>query len=118
MGRSLVFDYMNKDEVQAHIEVNYETGEVICIEYCDVVHFQFLGLMPKTIESVLTVMETMCIPRGRQDVDEILGMMGLKEYNPVEILRHTHGHTMSNNRWIRFEGETIKWSDVNVLRPN
>ncbi len=37
-----------------------------------------------------------------------------ESYNPWEIVRKTHGFLWDDYMWIRFEGETLTWEDVNL----
>lgn len=116
MGNVLIFDWMCEDEVYAHVEVNFDTEDVKCEEYCDELALQFMGKLPHTIESVATALELRCIPKERPDVDEVLGWMGINGYNPFEIVKVTHGYVPSDNLWIRFEGEDLKWEDVKLVK--
>ena len=55
-----------------------------------------------------------CWDRRREDIDEILVHLGLKEYNPYEIVRKTHGVSWNDYIWFRFPGEKLTSRDVLV----
>ncbi len=60
------------------------------------------------------ILELRCFEKGRPDIDEILKHLGLKEYNPYEIVRKTHGVSHNDFIWFRFPGENITSKDVLV----
>lgn len=119
MGKMLVFDWMNINEVVAHVEVNCETKEVSCIELSEEIPLRFLDERPKTVESVLSKMRSRCFEESRPDKKELLESLGLTQYSPLDIVRKTHGHTNRDDLWFRFEGENLEYfSDINVVRPS
>lgn len=118
MEKKVVFDWMLINEVVAHVEIDRISGKVECTEFTDKMPYMFLGRRPHTIESVLSKFKDRCFSEGRPDKKEILESMGLKEYNPYEIVRFTHGHTNRDDCWVRFEGEDLEYyRGVNCLRP-
>jgi hypothetical protein len=54
--------------------------------------------------------------RARPDCDELLNYLGLETYNPYEIVQKTHGVCPDDYWWLKFDGEEINWSDVNVYK--
>ncbi len=60
------------------------------------------------------IFEMRCWERERADINEILGNLGLKEYNPYEIVRKTHGVSYNDYIWFRFPGEQLTSKDVLV----
>lgn len=119
MAKMLIFDWMCIDEVLAHIEVNLETREVKAEEYNSNPRYQFFVKRPHTIESIVAKFKSRCFEEGRPDKDEILESMGLRSYSPLDIVRHTHGHTNRDDFWVRFEGEDLDYfRDINVMRPS
>ena len=60
------------------------------------------------------ILEMRCWDRRREDIDEILVHLGLKEYNPYEIVRKTHGVSWNDYIWFRFPGEKLTSRDVLV----
>lgn len=118
MAKMLIFDWMNKNTVLSHIEVNLETKEVKAQEFYDEQIYQFFVKRPHTIKSIVDKFRSRCFEESRPDKDEILESMGLRSYSPLDIVMHTHGHTNRDDFWVRFEGETLEYfKDINVMRP-
>ena len=44
------------------------------------------------------LLESRCVPKTRRDIDDILDFLGLKEYNPLEILKITKGELLSDKK--------------------
>lgn len=106
------FDWMCRDEVYAHITVNKKTGEVTCEELQPVIWKQFFGKAHKDIPTMMHMMEMRLFDRNRPDAQDFLDYWGVKEYNPYELCRKTHGASLQDLFWIRWEGEDLTWDDV------
>lgn len=118
MGKVLVFDLMYKDEICTHVKADFGTKEVEDVQYSQVPHRTVFGKMPRTIDNLLWFLETRCVPRNRADLKEILEYNGIKEYDPLTIVRKTHGTAFHDDMWIQFEGENFKYEEVkNPTRP-
>jgi hypothetical protein len=51
-------------------------------------------------------LETRCVPRTRVDIDNLLKQKyNLREYSALGIVKRTHGVSMNDYIWIKFEGE-------------
>jgi hypothetical protein len=51
-------------------------------------------------------LETRCVPRTRVDIANLLRKKyKLREYNALAIVKQTHGVSMNDYIWIKFEGE-------------
>lgn len=44
-----------------------------------------------------------CIPEERDGLKEYLKVLGLYEYDPLEIIRKTEGRMAEDNQWVRLE---------------
>ena len=62
------------------------------------------------------IFEMRCWEKGRPDIMEILKNIGLSEYNPYEIVKHTHGVSYNDFIWFRFPGEKLTSKDVLVRK--
>lgn len=105
-------DVMHRDTVCTHIKVfsdlsvefeNYTDDYLLCA---------FGRAEAADAEMLLDLFEDRCFSRNRADCREILDMMGLKEYDPLDIVRITHGALVDDFTWIRFPGDTVTWSEI------
>ena len=48
-------------------------------------------------------LESRCVPCGRAGLREYLETLGLDEYDPLEIIKITHGRMAEDNQWINIE---------------
>lgn len=53
-----------------------------------------------------------CWDQNRVNLEEYLSKMGLKEFNPYQICRKTHGVMYQDKIWFKFEGENLTWEEV------
>lgn len=60
------------------------------------------------------ILRLRCFDEHRADCSEKLHALGLREYNPLEIVKITHGVTYNDYLWFRFPGEKLSASDVLV----
>ncbi len=74
-------------------------------------HLRFIG---RTRYQLGRILELRCWDKQRSDITEILAHLGLKEYNPYEIVRKTHGVSYNDYIWFRFPGEKRTSKDVLV----
>jgi len=61
------------------------------------------------------ILEDRCWDKNRPDLNKILKMMGLDEYNPYEICKRTHGRMYQDSIWFRFPGELITYQELNYV---
>lgn len=66
------------------------------------------------LERVYDFLKGRCYEDCRADLPEILKQAGMKENNPWEWMKITHGVTYEDMFWIRFPGETLTWNEVKV----
>ena len=55
------------------------------------------------------ILRSRCWDENRPDMDTLLGLIGLNEYNPYEICKKTHGKMAQDRTWFKFDGETINY---------
>lgn len=58
-------------------------------------------------------LEKRCFPKTRHNCKELLKSGGISYYNPLEIIKKTHGAMVDDLFWIKFEGEDLNWNDIN-----
>ena len=67
-----------------------------------------------TRNQLMEALKLRCLEEGRPDINEWLKYRGLSSYNPLEIVRKTHGVSYNDYIWIRFPGENLRAEDVLV----
>lgn len=102
MKRVLEFKWMDKDRVMSHVWVDKDGKDFIVesIDYDDRPIFNFFGKRPKTIESIHNKLRQRCFEETRPDRDELLALMGLTQYSPLDICLKTDGRMISDPFWI------------------
>lgn len=65
-----------------------------------------------SLERVYGFLKSRCYEDERADLKEILNQANLTSNNPWEWNKITHGVMWDDMIWIRFEGETLRWEDV------
>ena len=115
------FEVYWKDEITARVYVKKKN--VIVSRFSDNPGRQLFAEKKMTRYQLGKILELRCFEKGRPDIDEagktvsydeILKHLGLKEYNPYEIVRKTHGVSHNDFIWFRFPGENITSKDVLV----
>lgn len=109
--RDIKFDVMFKDEKVASIAV--KDNDVYVSIYTDIRYKQPFNKIV-SLEYIERFLEDRCIPRNRQNINEVLGNLGLENYDVIEILKKTHGVSFDDFWWIKFENEGLNWKDVKV----
>ena len=62
-------------------------------------------------------LESRCPPRERANIKELLSDWGLLEYDPLAIVKRTHGLMYADFIWVRFDDEDITYDEIKV-RPD
>lgn len=108
------FTVMCMDKPVANVEIS-DDKKTVKIEKLipDSILQPFSG-KKQDIERVYQFLKGRCYEDGRADLKEILNQAGLKNNNPWEWMKITHGVTYEDTYWIRFPGETLTWKEVKV----
>lgn len=69
-----------------------------------------------TFKDFLDFLESRCAPRTRYNIEDILKMYDIKFYDPLAMCRKSHGRTMSDYLWVKFNDEEVTWDQIK-LRP-
>ncbi len=67
-----------------------------------------------TIFELYNFLKDRCYEDGRADLNNILNKANLKDNNPYEWIKVSHGVTWEDYFWIREKGEDISWEEVRV----
>jgi len=105
------FKVMVRDTVVADVSI-LNNNEVSVKKYSENPAFQPFCGENQSIDRVYRFLQRRCFNPARPDKMEILSAMGLEEYDPVEIVKQTHGHMFHDFTWILFEGENYTWDDI------
>lgn len=69
-----------------------------------------------TREQAYKCLKTRCWDSSRPDIRELLVARGIKDYDPLEIVKKTHGVSWNDYLWIKFPGENLRAEDVLVRK--
>lgn len=58
------------------------------------------------------ILKSRCWQEDRADIDLILKKLGIEYYDPLEIVKKTHGISYNDFLWFQFAGEFLRWADV------
>lgn len=108
----LEFEFLYKDMICSRVRANFTTGVVESKDYVDELILTVFGKQEHNIDNLLLFFEERVFPSSRPDTYEMLEVMGLKEYNPLDICKKTHGKCLGDELWIRFKGEDLDWETV------
>lgn len=61
------------------------------------------------------ILKDRCWDEHRPDIDRILELIGLDEYNPYEICKRTHGRMYQDSIWFRFSGEVLTYEELKYV---
>ncbi|MFB5762353.1 hypothetical protein [Paenibacillus medicaginis] len=115
----LKFEVLEMDRVVAKVTVNYISQKVDLWQDrgVDPIFLPFPTKETIDVLDVLDYLESRCFPRTRHHADKLLKTLGLTEYDPVEIVKKTHGVIYDDYVWIRFDGEELTCKDVHPRHP-
>ncbi|MCL2054182.1 MAG: hypothetical protein FWG90_07075 [Oscillospiraceae bacterium] len=102
--------YMKQDEVMAVLFVDYKEGKVQVINYTDDIIGKPFGVnIAPDLTDFEEFLKERCFPEERYDKKLILRVLGLDYFEPLHIVRITHGRMVDDCYWIKFEGEDLQY---------
>lgn len=105
---------MLKDKCIATIEYDYSSKKVYVDNYISDPIFLPFGIKKNpTIKDLEDYLESRCFPRERANRKELLQELGLQCYDPIAIIRKTHGVMYGDKVWLRVgeEDRTVYTSE-------
>lgn len=69
-----------------------------------------------SLDRVYRFLKSRCYEDNRADLQEILMQANLTANDPWKWNQITHGVMWDDQIWIRYEGETLRWEDVQWRR--
>lgn len=83
----------------------------------DVLLLPFGAIESPNYLAFIDFLESRCPPRERANLNELLSNWGLLEYDPLAIVKRTHGMMYADFIWVRFDGEDISYDQIKI-RPD
>lgn len=104
---------MDRDVVRTHVVV-YDDGSVEFENFTDDFMEKSFGVREKVdFTDVYSFFARRCMPPNRDKIDIILKSIGLDRYNPIEIAKKNYSIRIEDTNWVRFEGVTKTFKEVN-----
>lgn len=98
----LQLDFYNFDTLCTSIIADYTTKTVrIENKNDDIIHLAFGKLEYPTWENYLEFLEERCIPKSRMGIKTYLEVIGVDEYNPLDIIMKTEGRMAEDHQWLK-----------------
>lgn len=115
-----VCDFLQQKKSLGHklLQLNFYNNDVLCTTICADYTDKTLSAQNFTDNIIKTAfgvnelpnwddfeafLEERCIPRTRAGLREYLEAIGVEEYNPLEIIKKTHGKMAEDQQWIELE---------------
>ena len=106
---------MNKDNPILDVKYDLTTAES---KWLGEKHIKIpRGMFPEniTVKSISAFCESRQPPRTRVDIDRILReKYDMREYLPMQMCKKSHGITMEDFLWMKFDNEDITYDDIRV----
>ena len=99
-----LFKFFDGNELCTTIHADF-TDEELCAEnhISDPAKTAFGNNALPTWEDFLAFLEERCIPRQRAGLREYLEVIGIGEYDPIEIIKKTAGRMAEDGQWLEME---------------
>ena len=102
-GFVLQLDYMYQDQCCTSILVNFGNRQIrIENQTEDILHRAFGVKMKPAWEDFEHFLEERCVPKSRDQIENVLADMGLDFYDPLLIAERTQGRMAEDQQWLRF----------------
>lgn len=106
----VIFDLYHKNELLSHVEV--KNNKLNVTNYTQSKFFTPFLAPNVNIGTVADLFESRCLERCRPDLQDWLHANNVEEYDPLKIVRNTHGVMMHDYVWIKFDGEDITYEEL------
>ena len=110
-------EYLYRDTVSTSMKVNYTDETVSIKNYTDDLIDRAFGDRVKiTLKDFEEFLEDRCFSKTRFNKKELLDSLDLGNigYDPLEIVKKTHGLMLEDYCWIKFKGESLTWEDIKI----
>ncbi|MBD5474570.1 MAG: hypothetical protein HDR17_01070 [Lachnospiraceae bacterium] len=106
------FTVMHRNEPVAQVQISDDHMNVRIEKIIPDSLIQPFGGNDLSLNRVYCFLKSRCYEDDRADLQEILNQAELKENNPWQWNRITHGVTWEDDLWIKFDGEELEWENV------
>lgn len=106
------FTVMHRNEAVARVRVPDDHMNVRIEKLIPDSLMQPFGGNDLSLNRVYQFFKSRCYEDGRVDLQEILNQAKLRENNPWEWNRITHGVTWEDDLWIKLDDEELEWENV------
>lgn len=105
------FEYLLLDDVVCHVKKN--SKGIYMVENLTDNSWEsvFRGSEPSD-EGVIRFFKSRCFSPERPDKNLVLDSLGLMVYDPISIVKKTHGTFFCDSYWIRFKGEKLDFASM------
>jgi len=96
--------FYDEKELCSRIVADF-TDHTVCVENytTNLIKTAFGKNTLPTWDDFMFFLEERCVPRNRDRIREYLESLGLDEYDPIEIIKKTHGKMAEDKQWIKIE---------------
>jgi transcriptional regulator with XRE-family HTH domain len=98
------------DELVAHVKVNDNKAKAQRFTFHPVKQIFYDDEMD--VFKLSTILETRCWQRDCRNIDNYLKKLDIPYYDPLALVKKTHGVSYNDFLWFRFNGENLTWKDV------
>lgn len=104
MGRTAIFELMNKDNKLATLEVNKSKAYITSV----------VGNIPNFIGDINTWIDERTSPVGRKNINELLKLAGIND--KIEFLRVTHCISLTDTLWVKEPESRLVWDNISPYK--
>jgi len=103
-GYTMRMTLMYQNKPCTAIDINFLENKVQIQNYTkDILHRAFGANESPTWEDFHMFLQDRCFPQSRGNAKDILGELGLQDYDPLQIVEKTNGRTAEDDLWVKFQ---------------
>lgn len=112
--KSIIYEILYKDIVVDEVFLPEDKNNIVVTKMVDNKMMQPFNMAKISLSDFYAFIKSRCYEDERINLDKILDQAGLKDNNPYEWIKVTHGITWEDFFWIREKGENITWEEVKL----
>jgi len=103
-GYTMRMTLMYQNKPCTAIDVNFLQNQIKIQNYTkDILHRAFGVKEKPTWEDFHVFLQERCFPKTRGNIKTVLAGLGLKDYDPLQIIEKTNGRTAEDDLWLKFQ---------------